>query len=263
MKLDTDVLDMTRTSRRTVVRGAAWSVPVIAAATAAPAFAASPCDPRTGAVIDWDNTATTTHQRTSILGATTKYDPDGNGPVPVLTLTTTAVYSGNMKSGTEFGNAVNDSLLLQSNVGNLGAGLVMYQSTTSTGAGTFNDRGTYTFQFSRPVKNLTFTVTDIDSNGSQYYDAVSLTPGFTQQFRATALTGAGTDTDPYRASSATAPVDDFTSQSGNVRVSYANEISSFSITYWNRSANLGNTSGALNNQQAIFLSNLTFDYDPC
>lgn len=35
--------DQRQPSRRTVVRGAAWAVPTVAVATAAPAFAASPC----------------------------------------------------------------------------------------------------------------------------------------------------------------------------------------------------------------------------
>ena len=35
----------TRISRRTVARGAVWSAPIVAVSTAAPAFAASPCDP--------------------------------------------------------------------------------------------------------------------------------------------------------------------------------------------------------------------------
>jgi hypothetical protein len=255
---------LSQPSRRSFVRAAAWSVPVVSLASAAPAFAASPCDPRVGAVIDWDNPATTTHIRESFWKSVTTYDPDGNGTVPSITLTTEASYAGNMKSGPEFGNIVNDSLLLQNNVGGLNqAGLVMYQSTTSTGVGTFNDRGVYTFTFTRPVTNLTFTVTDVDSGGNQYWDRLMLTPGFTQQFRAAALTGAGTQADPYRATNANAPVNDFTSSNGNVRVTYPGAISSFTITYWNESANLGNQPGTLNNQQAIFLSDLTFDYKPC
>ena len=46
-------------------------------------------------------------------------------------------------------------------------------------------------------------------------------------------------------------------------MTYPGTISSFTITYWNQSANLGNRSGSENNQQAIFLSSLTFDYKPC
>lgn len=255
---------LVRPSRRSFVRAAAWSVPVVSLAAAAPAFAASPCDSRVGAVIDWDNPATTTHVRESVWKSVTTYDPDGNGTVPSITLTTTASYSGNMKSGPEFGNITNDSLLLQSNIGGLNqAGLVMYQSTTSTGAGSFNDRGTYTFTFTRPVTNLTFTITDIDSGGAQYYDRLMLTAGFTQQFRAGAVTGAGTQSDPYRATNSNAGVDDFTSANGNVRVTYPGTISSFTITYWNESANLGDKPGWYNNQQAVFLSDLTFDYKPC
>lgn len=41
-RADNQTSNQTGTTRRSVVRGAAWSVPVVAAATAAPAFAASP-----------------------------------------------------------------------------------------------------------------------------------------------------------------------------------------------------------------------------
>lgn len=252
-----------QTSRRSVVRGAAWSIPVVAVAATAPAYAASPCDPRPGTVLLW-TASDVSHNRESPARAVTTYDPDGTGPVPAMTLTTTVVYSGNMKTGTEFGNATNDSLLIQGNVGGLNqAGLVMYQSTTSTGAGSFNDRGAYTFTFSRPVTNLTFTITDVDSNGSQYRDAVMLTSGFTELSKPNTVIGAGTQANPYRPAGDQTPTNDATGSAGNVRVRYTGTISSFTITYWNQSANLGSPTGNTNNQQAIFLSGLTFDYDPC
>ena len=48
MTQDTATLTAVRPSRRTVTRAAAWTVPVIAVAATAPAYAASPCDPETG-----------------------------------------------------------------------------------------------------------------------------------------------------------------------------------------------------------------------
>ena len=44
------------TTRRTLVRGAAWSVPVVAVAATAPAFAASPCSDRYSYLLNWGAT---------------------------------------------------------------------------------------------------------------------------------------------------------------------------------------------------------------
>ncbi|KQV77769.1 hypothetical protein ASC64_02790 [Nocardioides sp. Root122] len=246
------------------MRGAAWSVPVISVAATAPAFAASPCDNRPGTVLAW-NAANVTHQRESLVRAITKYDPDGAvGTIPELTLTTSVLYSGQMGSGSEFGGQTNDTLQVQNNVGGLSqAGLVMYQSTKATGAGQYADRGAYTFTFSRPVSNLEFTVTDIDSNGNQYRDALELTSGFSVVSKPATLTGAGTSSDPFRPVNDAAPTNDFTGSAGNLRVKYAGPISSFTITYWNQSANLGKKASTFDNQQAVFLGSLTFDYKPC
>src|SRR3954453_10331843 len=52
--------------RRAVTRGAAWSIPVVSLAVAAPAMAASGCTPVTG-VLSWDQFASGTKQTGNVL----------------------------------------------------------------------------------------------------------------------------------------------------------------------------------------------------
>lgn len=259
--MTTTVTDV-RPTRRSVTRAAAWSVPVIAVATAAPAYAASPCDPRTGAVLDWDGAATT-YTRTSNVASVATFDPDGSGPVPALRLDVAAAYEGNMRSGYESGATPNPSLRVTAPVGGLGSGISLWQATTSaTGQGR-NDRGAYTFTFSRPVSNLDFTITDIDSQSGDFWDVLQLSAGYTVVSQPSTLSsdnnGIG-GAQRFYATGNSAPVDNATGTGGNLRVRYAGPISTFTITYWNGANTFADN---IDTDQTVYVSDLTFDYKPC
>lgn len=257
-----------RPNRRTLTRAAAWTVPVIAAAAAAPAYAAS-CTGRTGQVLDWDS-AQVTFTRTS-TSAKAVLDPDGSGAVPSLTLDVTAGYTGNMQAGSESGDTT-QTMALQAAVGGLAAsGLGLMQATTSAGPNNtkkqpvgYGDRGTYTFVFSRPVSNLVFTITDIDSTASDFRDALVLSPGYVVESLASGieLTSSPNDTPGtwFQSNSDNTAVNDSTGPTGNLRVRFAGPISTFAITYWNRQ---GSYDANIDTNQRIFVSDLTFDYQPC
>ena len=251
-----------RPSRRTVARAAAWTVPVVAVATAAPAYAASPCDRRFNANFDWDGPSNT-FTRTSGTSATATYDPDGaSGPVPALTLTAAASYVGNMRSGAEFSGNGNSNFTIATQVGGLGvSGLQLEQSTTSSSPQGYNDRGTYTFTFSRPVSNLQFTITDIDSQSDDFLDLLVPSPGYTEVSRSPAVqAGTSNGTRFYYQQYTSNPINNTTGSGGNLTLRYAGPLTSFSITYSNYSSSYVSN---IDTNQAIYLTDLRFDYTPC
>jgi hypothetical protein len=256
----TATLTDARPTRRTVTRAAAWTVPVIAVATTAPAYAASPCDQRTDQVLDW-NASNVAYTRTSELAARASLTPAAT--VPVLTLDVAASYTGMMRSGYESpGNRQNPSLRLASNVGNLGtSGISLWQASTRTSPSFTADLGAYKFTFSRPVTNLRFTITDVDSSTGDFRDALTLSSGYKVTHPATITRASAAGIGEYFiATGENTPTDNTTGNAGNIVVTYAGPISSFTITYGNAAGSFNNN---LDQDQTIFVSDLTFDYKPC
>lgn len=253
------------TSRRTIVRGAAWSVPVVAAAAAAPAYAASPCD-SIADTVDWGNSGR--YSRSGASSATYSIpDPDGTGPGQPLTLTVSVVETG---SNTQLGSQVgaNDNLRTATGVGgsaNTASSLTLHQSPirdgnkVSTWTSTSN-RSITRFTFSRPVTNLVFTLRDIDSAARDFLDAIaivgaSFTPTITNP---TLITGDGSTGNPLRSAGANAPVANG-STDGNVTISMPS-VTSFDLYYWNLS---DTSSNQIDGDQKVFLSAMSFGWKPC
>ncbi|MCF6376299.1 hypothetical protein L2K70_01635 [Nocardioides KLBMP 9356] len=207
-------------TRRTVVRGAAWTVPAVAAAVSAPAYAASPCPNKTALLpVTWSGTSTPTSQvGTATNGATVTvsaaYTQAGLAPG--------SLGSGNLSAQTA--TSVRDSFAI---VNNSPATLVSDPATNFQ---------TVTFTFVQPVYGLTFSIDDID-RGTGYWDYVSLTATPTETPSGsygspTSITGAGTDANPWRTTS-TSGGDNLPSQS--VTVTYANGavgITQVRLKFW-------------------------------
>lgn len=195
------------TSRRTLVRGAAWSVPVIAATTAAPAFAASPCPAVT---LSW-----------AALGNGTTFTSTTVGGVLV-----TLSVSGQT-------GAANNRTVSTTLTGGQSSNLRFYSTDVNGSA------QTATFSFTRDGKavsvlNLGFSFLDIDSGGTNWNDNVSVaTGGFAYVIaNPTYVQGAGTTGNPFRANgNNTSGSSPGTSTNGNVAVSWASAVSSVSFTY--------------------------------
>lgn len=251
-----------RPSRRTVTRAAAWSVPVVAAAAAAPAYAAS-CAPVRMTVANVVYAAT---QRVSAVRWTTTFDPDGSGSKPNNVLTVEATYDNDMKvrndAGTTSGGA-NDNFTIQQAVGALGTyGLVMAQRPSlDTPTAPLNADGHYKFTFTRAVSNLTFTLTDIDSAAGDFLDSVVLTSGFTFVIPGTStLQGEGTVAKPFRPKSTNTPIDNTNSSAGNVTITYPGPITTFTVDYRNAASSFA---ANVDQDQVVTISNFAFDYRPC
>ncbi|RYB94650.1 hypothetical protein EUA93_10035 [Nocardioides oleivorans] len=244
------------TSRRTLMRGAAWTVPVVAVAAQAPAFAASPCDPQTYR-IDWGVSAYTppgSLTATPNVGTAVATGSAGGNGINV-TFTSTVLVSTRYDS--------NLTVLPTTGIGNLGAGEqgLAIRSNGSLGAYPLSNQ-TITVAFGRAVSNLSFTVVDIDRDAN-FWDRVAFNPapGAGNFTRAAQVDGAGnlnaeTSGDgPFRFTGPTGNLVD-TSGAGNVQVRYAGGASftSFQILYWNT---------VLSGPQGILLSDFSFTARGC
>ena len=176
------------TTRRTVVRGAAWSVPVVAVAATVPAFAASPCANKTALqAVTWSSSPSTTAQ-TGFIGG-----------VPIVDVT--ADYTSTLLGP----GSLAAQNLQPSSVGATRDSLNLVNNTPT--AASLNPSANYptvTFRFTRDVYGLTFAIDDIDRVSGSYYDQVFLsgapeTPSVTL---GSAVVGSGTSADPWRTSAA-------------------------------------------------------------
>ncbi|GAA5114410.1 hypothetical protein GCM10023339_20020 [Alloalcanivorax gelatiniphagus] len=261
-------------SRRTVVRTAAWTVPVVAASTAVPAYAASPCDDAYTWRLDWGNDQTGDAFTTSYPAQPTT---SGNARAATATITgpsgtlpMTVGFTSTMPGAdTRTGNNLRVIPNSYTNVGGTGGTglLLQHQGITS---GRANSRQEVVVTFGRAVSDLRFTITDIDSSNpsgssSDFYDQVELTgnrtgtptrggsgswwnPYFDH------VEGDGTPTDPWRMRDQNTVADDNGDNTGNIAVHYPGSVSGFTLTYYS-SRGSGN--------QAVFLSDFTFSARGC
>jgi hypothetical protein len=262
-------VDTVTPTRRTVVRSAAWSVPVVAASIGTPAFAASPCATSYPWRLDWGNNTTddaftTTYSVVKPPGANTVHigtavvtGPPGTSPVTVT--------FKNSVVGADRRTATNLEVENTTDIGALGAqerGLLLWN--TDIVAGRDASRQVVEVSFSRVVTDLRFTITDIDSNnqfgsGNDYRDQVELTGLRTAVATRRGRTGfyvegAGTPSSPWQMYDDDVPADDSSDDRGNLAITYPGPVSGFQLDYWN---------AAGRGQQAIFLSDLTFDALGC
>lgn len=252
-------------SRRNVVRTAAWTVPVVAAAVGAPAFAASCGTTSYTWRLDWSNDDATDQFTTSYptpttvsgvqTGVATITGPAGTVPVAV---TFTSQMYGTMQRDAD--NLRVSSVLspAANNVGGLnqGAGLnVSHQDPIPSGR---DNRQEVSISFDRAVTGLSFTIADIDRQSGDWNDRVELTGSRT--YAGPNISGNGTN-GPGGSNNAWRPDDagnaGNSSSHGNLTVTYSGTIAASSpivLTFWNSSGN-GN--------QRIFLSDFTFTAMGC
>ena len=255
MSHDTTTPDDLRPSRRTVTRAAAWSVPVVAAAATAPAYAAS-CMPLTDVTFaSWTGAISN-----GGLTYTQTYTPPGGTATAAVDMKIAAVYTGAMKAGSETagGPALYDVFNPVGGLGKPGLGLI--QSVTrprDQNAPGRSARGTYTFSFTKPVSNLRITFTDVDQTSGDFLDRMEIGGAVWQEVsRGSGISGGGSQTSPYAGGAA---YNDGTSGAGNVAVKFAGPVSSFVVTYWNAETSWS----GVDRNQAVFVADVKFDYQPC
>lgn len=256
-------------SRRTVLRAAAWTAPAVSVAVAVPAYAACSNVSQVTGVVDWDATTGSGWNRRSVFrrtdsrgGSYTVSQPGADS----LVVTVSAGYENSMKPLDDW------TMRTHSPVGGLTnvSGLCLAQVNSRAKAlksDRRQDRGTYTFTFGRPVTNLYFTVTDIDSLPGDYWDMIELSavvPHTEMGAKGAGVRGAGTVASPYTAINGNRQVPDPASSagnvpasSGNVRVQFLGAVSAFTITYWNDVDRFTEDTS-----QGVWISDMSFQYSP-
>lgn len=192
-----------RASRRTLVRGAAWSVPVVAMGATAPAYAAS-CG--TTETLRWSNYT------------------DG-------TVFSSAQFGANRITITQSGDLGPDSgKVIHQPEGGFNPTLRFYPANGVSGSSL-----RVTGAFNRPVSNLSFAILDIDNgvngNGSfAWRDRVIVETTPFAASLGSRLQGAGTAANPYSNNQNTALAN--TSPNGNATLRWAGPLSSVSFLYY-------------------------------
>ena len=248
-------------SRRSVVRGVAWSAPVVAVAATAPAYAASPCQTRYTYRLDW---GTTPYTRTDARNSSASVATTGGTPVSV-TFKSVSVGSNtpdstrNLKLAPNTGAGTTADPVVTSLGGRAGErGIMVYHSASSAGRG---NRQEVTITFGRAVRGLQFWITDIDTiTLPAYSDRVELI-GYSSSaavvpFASTndGVTGAGSEGSAWLRAA-----DSNVSENAAGAQTFVNfgaaDVKSMKLTYWNA------TGGTQFHR--IFLGDLSFTAMGC
>lgn len=274
--------------RRTLLRGTAWSVPVVAITAAAPAYANSACGElpyrvnwNASGASGWTYAAAANGlSGTGHIHATPSVTPAPGQQTDAFVVSVTNQFHGRMRALAN--TSATNMQVTEGNVGGTGSrGLTLAQNLNTNAErnyDTHNDRQVITFTFDRDVTELSFTITDIDgykvSDGFfgfgaawQYRDNayVSLPTTATLGDR---VSGSGTASQPWRSNiepntdtegTATASSLSITSNRGNVALQFAQAVRSFSLTFYNSETRVRRSNG----QQAIYLTNFSFTANSC
>lgn len=191
-------------SRRTIVKGAAWAVPVIAVAAPIPSVAASPCTPTT----NFDNLQVGTRP-TSVT-----FSPSG--------VTASLVWASNGQPSQTPGQT---GRVAQTSTSPSWKYIEM-EMVSSLRVG---DWVQLTINVSQPVTGLSFILHDIDKERSAWVDLVEVeTPGYTYQ-RGSNIVGTGTASDPFQPNAwGDTPI---ASGQGDVRLTWPGSIAQVKVKY--------------------------------
>lgn len=209
--------------RRTLVKGAAWAVPVVLVAAPVPAMAASRCTP------------TTNIDGLQIGSRPTSIPFYGPGLVPT-----------GVEASLTYSSTPGDTGRVLSTTTSPPWRFIELQMVSPLTAGKYID---VTLTFNQPVTGLSFVIHDIDKSQNQWVDQIIvMTPGFS--FTAgSAIVGNGTSGSPFVSNQwGDLPIG---GGQGSVRVSYPGTVNSIVIRY--RAGAAGN---ALS--QHVALGNLSY-----
>jgi hypothetical protein len=204
-------------SRRTVARGAAWAAPVALIAVGAPAYAAT-----SGSCTDF-GTAPLTQSVGTKVGLLV-FPPSTNQAVVSIAATDASgkTIAQDRLTGT-----------LQHTDYSPGWNYIDLHQAAGMHEG---DRLTMTLTFSRPVENLTLTITDIDKIKGEWIDQVFVAPPGFSAVPGPNVSGSGLAGDPF-----TANVDaEIHTAAGDLTLTWAGPLTTAQISY--RAGDAANTS---------------------
>lgn len=274
-------IPLARPTRRTVVRNVAWTVPVVTAAAAAPAFAASTCASPKLYRLNWGD-AGYSHTTADVA-----YAPitSSNGGATIYAHFSTIFQGNGEGDGTFNGQARNLSVPsgtaiqgqdttrdpLITNLGGLGSGErgIRFQQRSPQGYDNRQDI-TVTFRSGTAanssvvnVQGLSFYIVDIDNLASPAYaDRVALISAVAfDQTRDTTITGAGTVLSPWLNSAAGNQSEN--ASGARVQINFPDDnlsrISTFKMAYWTNTGATGSNTGQYHR---IYLSDFSLKTCP-
>jgi hypothetical protein len=214
--------------RRAVARGAAWSVPVVALAVAAPASASHSSTCLSG-LLDWDSFKSGSTQTGLVLtpaggtGVTLRVTTSGDNAT-VGNGQVTKTVTGGKSSVMRFLDVNNKR----------------------------NTSQTVTLTFTKSVTNVQFSLLDVDSSTGNYEDLVQIVSptAYTGTIHSN-IKGNGTKATPYRAKNTNSPVDG-TSDASNVDLAFAGPLTSITFIYAQ--------DGTVGGDPFIGISDISFQY---
>lgn len=236
-------------TRRNVVRTAAWTVPVVAAGVAAPAYAASCHDTTYDWRLDWGAASTSWAQPAVVSGIQTGDAViSGAAGSTAMRVTFRSEMFGTMQrdvNNLKLSNAIGNQST--SNVGGLNQGPGLNISHAAAIPSGRNNRQEVQITFNRAVTNLSFTISDTDWSNGGWDDRVELTGS--RAVSSTGIQGAGVLNDPWMAINEGNAGN--SSGTRNITVTYSSLAANTAITltFWNDSGN---------SNQRVFLSDFTF-----
>lgn len=255
-----------RASRRNVVRSAAWTVPVIAVATTAPAYAASLCSDRSSVV----STTNTTSTSASAQGWSRTNDTSGswrtNDPDTGTVYSNARIAVSESKTGlVEYGFAAAANNLIAYTTGGVTGITINQRPTATTSARGYAQRTETTFNFQRLVYNLSFTIADVSKVGpatggtNGFWDAVWVESDgvFTSLVRDADVIGSGTSsTDPFTPRDSAPDVGD--TAPNNVTLQFNGRCTYVKLYYWSATKPGGSSGGG----QGITVGNMSMQLAP-
>ncbi|WP_424464619.1 hypothetical protein [Pseudoclavibacter helvolus] len=257
---DTPAQNTSSIERRRVLQGAAWAAPVLAVAAVAPGASASPCTQQyPGSVRFAATTGAGAQPANYVAGTGANATLNGSANITLVgapaqvtpftaTITSTAITAGYTRNA-------NNLALSTPTVAGGGAGttprLAIWQASP-TGSTATTVGQTVTFNFPRPVRNLTFDLLGMTRSQATYSDAVFLTgPAFTVTGAlGSQVSGAGTSASPWLTTAENANQGQTSAANSITGIRFAGPLTTFSLRYW---STIGSGQG-----QAVFLSNMTF-----
>ncbi|MGA4670187.1 hypothetical protein ACPCG0_10410 [Propionibacteriaceae bacterium Y1923] len=202
----TETPNRTGVTRRRLVQGAAWSVPAVAFAGTAPAFAVSPCTP----TVDFDQ------MRPGTRPTTITFLPSG--------MTATLAFSRSWSGGGATGGMGDTGLVAATNT-NPSWNYVEMEMTGDRSGGSYI---TMTLTFPSAVEGLSFVLHDIDRTSSWHDTVQVMTPGFTY-VRGSNIQGTGTWNDRFRPiTTGDTPI---SSGQGDLRLTWPGLVTQVQIRY--------------------------------
>ncbi len=241
-------------NRRMIRSTSVWATHVAVAGLAA-LWSTNAASAPASYVLDWGTTSYS--QASNGLSGSARITSASTPSATPVTMSVASKFSGAMhaaSSGTDFSN-------LTTSPGTIGGtsqqGLTLMQSFTHSSRtnGTRANRQSVTFTFSQPVSNLSFVISDVDSQRYNFWDVVEISSK--ASFTATTDAGVtGGAKGPWSQKSNNTSINSALS-GGDISVHFTSPVTTFTLVTWNKQTAVVSYAGS----QGVFVGDMSFTAD--